>query len=681
MSRLNHLFTPIQVGKLTLRNRLIMTSTAPDLGYATDIGKPTQWLLNYLEERARGGTALICTSLSFFVNDPTIEHYPAAYSEEHIPDLRKMVEVVHRHESLLVGQLMTTGHWRKNADEPTHKWGASEKVFHKGLPPRHVMSEEDIKIFISQQATSANILKMAGFDAVEILAGIGNPISHFLSKASNNRTDKYGGSIENRCRFLVEDIRAIKKACGDDFPVLVRFSPIDYIPGGNDLEDAKQIIPLLETAGASWLNCQVGWHESSLPLVTKDIPEGYWSFITAELKKVAAVPLVSGYRYTDPLVMEKTLAEGKADIIGGARYLIADPEFVNKAKEGRLEDIRKCICCCRCLDDVVGRSKGLEYCSVNPRLGQEIEQPLERAQKPKKVMIAGSGPAGLSAALTAAKRGHNVTVYERGPRIGGCLVMSAVFNPLYKRLSDYYKVQLRKNPNIKLILNTAVTSALVKTENPDAVIIAVGGHPIDLKVPGIDGDNVIRSHDFLELMNGNAPEKPGFVNKLMFAASALFLKYFYFPELLTKMMFLKWPFGNSVAIVGGGLPGCDLGVELAKHHRKLAIFEESRKIGFDIGPSDRFHTLNKLKDSAVQMESPIKVLAITDAGVKARRADSTEFVYEADTVAVTLGFQKNMDLADELQDKAPMIFAIGDCADPKRMPEATKQGYQAALQI
>lgn len=658
-----------------------MTSTAPSGDYATASGKPSEWLFHYLEERAKGGAALLCTSVSFYPRDPAGEHYPAAFAEEHIPDLQKLAEVVHRHGALLAGQLITIGQWRRSTEEPEHKWGASEMVFHKGLPPRHIMSEEDIQIFIAQQAKSAGILKAAGFDAVEILAGIGNPLSHFLSKASNNRTDKYGGSLENRCRFLVSDIRAIKKACGDNFPVLVRFSPIDYIPGGNELADAREIIPLLEEAGAAWLNCQVGWHETSIPLVTKDVPEGYWSFITAELKKTATVPLVSAYRYTDPLIMEKTLAEGKADIIGGARYLIADPEFVNKAREGRLEEIRRCICCCRCLDDVVGRSIGLEYCSVNPRLGPEIVTKPDKAIRPKKVMIAGSGPAGLAAALTAAERGHSVTLYEKSPRIGGCLTMSSVFSPLYKRLTDYYCTQLGKTSNIKLILNTPVTPELVKKEKPDAVILAVGGRPLELNVPGADGGNVVRSHDFLELLAGSIPEKKGFLNRIMFAAGALFLKFFYSPGLLSKMMAFPWPFGKRVAIIGGGLPGCDLALELARHKRTLAIFEEKRKIGFDIGPSDRFHTLSKLKKAEVQMETTVSVIAITDGGLKAARTDKTKINYEADTVAITLGFEKNPQLADELQGLVPVLLTCGDCLEPKRMPEATKQGYKAAMQI
>lgn len=680
MSELHHLFTPIKVGNLILKNRLIQTSMGLGPGYIL-AGKPTKRLINFLEERAKGGVSLICTSVGFYPSDVHGEHCMAAYAHENIPDLQKVVESVHRYGTLIAGQILTIGQWRRNTKELERSWGASDLVFHKGVLPRSVMSKEDIKIFIAQQAESAGIVKAAGFDAVEILAGIGNPISHFLSKGSNNRTDEYGGSVENRCRFLVEDIQAIKRVCGDDFPVLVRFSPIDYIPGGNDIEDAKLIVPILEKAGISWLNCQVGWHESAVPLTTKDVPDGYWSFITAELKKIAAVPLVSTYRYTDPLVMERTIAEGKADIIGGARYLIADPEFANKAKEGRFKEIRKCICCCRCLDDVVSRWLGLEYCSVNPCLGPELENPLERAQEQKKVMIAGGGPAGLSAAVTAAQRGHDVTIYERGPRIGGCLAMSAVFNPMYERLINYYKVQLGKFPNIKIRLNTTVNRQLVKMESPDALIIAVGGIPIDLNVPGEESGNVMHSNDFLDLINGNAPKKHGLLNKIMFNAGAIFLRYFYSPRLLRELMALKWPFGKRVAIIGGGLPGCDLGVKLAEHRRKLAIFGEGKKIGFDIGASDRFHILSKLKSYSVQMESEARVIEITKKGIKAIRTDKTELVYEADTVAVTLGFHKNIGLANELKDTVSALFTVGDCADPKRMPDATKHGYKAALKI
>lgn len=681
MTQFKHLFSPINVANLTLRNRLITTSMSPGLGYTTYEGKPTQRFLNYLEERARGGVALICQSVAFYPRQ-SIHPVPHAFKEEHIPHLKQMAEVVHKHGALLVGQALSVHEWRRSEDEPEDHWGPSDIVMLKSMPKFRTMSKEDIKIFTAQVARCGTILKAAGWDAIEIIAGVGSTLSRFLSPATNNRTDEYGGSVENRCRFVVEVIQAVKKACGDDFPVLVRWSPVDFVKGGNEIEDAKKIAPILEAAGAAWHNCQVGWHESSVPLVTKDIPDGYWSWISAELKKVATIPVVTAYRQTDPVIMEKILAEGKADIIGGVRYNIADPEFPNKVREGRLEDVNKCICCCRCLDDVISGGKPLEYCSVNPRLGPELDKPLEPAPQPKKVMVVGSGPAGLAAALTAACRGHAVTLYERGPRIGGCLTLSAVFNPMYERLTRYYQAQLRKNPRITVKLNTTVTPELVETEKPDAVIVAVGGRPVELKVPGVNGSNVVRSHDFLELLNGKPPSKPGLLNKFMWYAAAIFLRYFYSPQLIRKLLRIKWPLGYRVAIIGGGLPGCELGRELLDKKRKLAIFEEGKKIGHDVGASERFLVVSKFKNSPdVQLEPLTKVIAITGKGVQARRADGTEFTYAADTVAITLGFEKNLDLAEQLKGKIAVLKVIGDCADPKRMADATKQGYRAALEI
>ena len=265
--------------------------------------------------------------------------------------------------------------------------------------------------------------------------------------------------------------------------------------------------------------------------------------------------------------------------------------------------------------------------------------------------------------------------------MGGCLLMSAVFDPMYERLTDYYRTIVSKTPNIKVKLNTTVDYRLVKAEKPAAVIVAVGGVPLDINVPGVNGKNVVRSHDFLELLGGHPPQKSGLFNKIMFNAGAVFMKYFYSAGLLKKMMAMKWPFGKRVAIIGGGLPGCDLAVELGKHNRQLAIFEEGKRVGYDVGASDRFHTISQLREKGVQMEPLTKVLAITDKGVKAVRADKTEVMYEADSVAVTLGFRKNMDLVDELQGLVPEIYAIGDCVNPQRMADANKQGYRAAVKI
>lgn len=229
---------------------------------------------------------------------------------------------------------------------------------------------------------------------------------------------------------------------------------------------------------------------------------------------------------------------------------------------------------------MISQAKPLNYCGVNPHLGEELEKPLiTKTNKAKKVMVIGSGPGGFSAAVTAARRGHQVTIYERGPRVGGCLVMSSIFSPIYDRLNTYYKTILRKHPEIKVELNTTVTPELVKSVKPDAVVVAIGGHPVDLDVPGAGGGNVIKSHDFLEMLNGKPPQKPGIVNKVMWNCGSVFLKFFYTPDLArTFMAKFPWPLGKKIAIIGGGLPGCELGKEMMHHDRDLVIIDDHKKL-------------------------------------------------------------------------------------------------------
>jgi 2,4-dienoyl-CoA reductase (NADPH2) len=336
------------------------------------------------------------------------------------------------------------------------------------------------------------------------------------------------------------------------------------------------------------------------PSPSKMFLKGTGPGVSEKIKTVATVPVATAYRNTDPYSMEDILQKNKADVIGGLRYSIADPAFAKKVMEDRPEDINRCICCCRCLDDVISQGKPLEYCGVNPRLGPELDQPLTKAEKVKKVMVIGSGPGGLSAAVTAALRGHDVTIYERGPRVGGCLVMSSIFSPTYGRLNEYYQAILKKHPEIKLALNTTVTPELVQQVKADAVIVANGGHPHDLDVPGTDGKNVIKSHDFLEMLNGKPPKKPGLFNKFMWNAGSVFLKFFYTPDLARFFMAkFPWPLGKKIAIVGGGLPGCELAKEMMHHDRDLVIIEERKKIGWDVGAVTVSISLPDLKNLRV----------------------------------------------------------------------------------
>ncbi|WP_019240272.1 MULTISPECIES: oxidoreductase [Bacillus] len=687
MTQFPTLSSPIKVGKLTLKNRMMTTSMSPGHGYVTDEGAPTKRMLNYLEERAAGDMALICQTVAFFHRKPEKGHpLPFAYNDQHVEGLKQMANIVQKHGGILIGQPWAVHDWKPNDEDEEKPWGPSETVILKGMHPFTTMSKEHIEIFKKQMVQCSLTLQKAGWDGVEVMAGVGGILNRFISPATNNRTDEYGGSLENRCRLTVEVIQAIKTACGPDFPVLVRWSPLEYVKGiteGHGIEESLKVAPIIEKAGADMHNLAIGWHESSVPLTTKEIPDGHWSWVSEKIKTVTDIPVATGYRETDPDVMELILKNHRADIIAGLRYNIADPDFAKKVCQGRPEDINKCICCCRCLDDVVSQGKALEYCGVNPRLGPELDQPLQKANKVKNVMVIGSGPGGLSAATTAAKRGHNVTIYERGPRIGGCLVMSAIFSPTYERLNDYYKTFLKKHPEIKVKLNTTVTPALVEQVKPDAVVVAVGGHPVGLDVPGSKGSNVVQSHDFLEMLNGKPPKKPGVFNKIMWNSASIFLKFIYTPKLArTAMSISPWPLRKRIAVIGGGLPGCELGKEMMEHNRELTIFEERKKIGWDVGGSDRFHITSAFKKSPhVALEPLTKVKKITKKGVIAERADGKEFFTPADTVAVTLGFEQNLDLANALKGKVEEIHVVGDCIKPSRMADATKAGYIAGIKI
>ncbi|HEX7659572.1 MAG TPA: FAD-dependent oxidoreductase [Pseudonocardiaceae bacterium] len=687
------LSSPIRVGSLTLRNRMMTTSMSPGAGYVED-NRPTRQFLNYLEERAAGETALILQTVCPFERNrehPGGHPLPAAYDDSCVPGIRPMAEAVHKYGGLLVGQPWFVHDWSPSGNEDEQPWGPSAVLILKGMRPFKPMEREHIEIFKQQFVTCAKVLKAAGFDGVEVMAGVGGILNRFLSRATNDRTDEYGGPLENRVRLTVEVIRGIRAEVGPDFPILIRWSPVEFVASalgeGHTIEDSLKVVPYLEEAGIDLHDLAVGWHESSIPLTTKDVPDGYWAWISERIKAVATKPVVTAYRETDPYVMEKVLEQHKADIIGGMRYSLADPEFPKKVVEDRPLDLCLCICCNRCLDDVVGQGLALTKCGVNARLGEELK--LMAAPKSpirKRVLIAGSGPGGLSAAFTAAERGLDVTLYEAGPRIGGSVKMSSIFSPMHERLLKYYKHKLAQHPEIKVVLRTPVTADLVREAKPDAVILAIGGEPKGIDVTGADGKNVVTSHDFLDMLNGNPPSKPGLVNKVMWNCGSEFLKFYYTPgfaRALTKRS--PWPLGNPIAIIGGGLPGCELG-ELTMHSgRQTEIFEEGRKVGWDVGSSDRFHMRSAFKKARnVNTYENTTITEITPRTVKAvqKTADGERAIeVDAKTVVVTLGFQPNTGLLEQLKTLDIPVYPVGDCISPGRIADATKAGYQAACLV
>ncbi|WP_251212709.1 FAD-dependent oxidoreductase [Adlercreutzia murintestinalis] len=688
--------SPLQVNGVTMRNRMITTSMSPGEGYVTDDNRPTELLAAYLEERAAGGTGMIIQTICPWkrYEGDGIHALPSCYDETCIPDLKKyMIDPVHKHNGLICAQLYYVHDWKPDAETKEGPYGPSEIAVIPMMSGFRTMTLEQIEDFKAQFFNAAKVCKEAGFDAVEVMAGVGGILSRFMSSATNDRTDQYGGSLENRCRLTLEIIRGTREVVGPDYPIVVRWSPIDFIktPQGEGLsmEESLQIAQWMESAGLDMHDLSVGWHETSVPLTTKGIEDGHWMYIAEQIKSVAKKPVGQGYRNTDPTVMEQNLQDGKCDVIAGLRYSIADPALPLKVMEDRTADMRKCIVCCRCIDDVVSRGLPLVYCGVNPHLGPELEHDMyPPAEKSKRVMVIGSGPAGINAAVTAAKRGHTVDLYEMGPRLGGCVKMSSIFSPYHERYLDYMKHLVETTPEVKVHLNTEVTPQLVQQVKPDAAIVAIGGAPINIDVPGAQGKNVITSHDFLEMINGHKPQgKKGLFNNFMWGAGAFFLKRYYTPSFARDMTAkMSWPIGREIAIIGGGLPGCELGHLCMETGRKTSIIEEKKKVGYDVSPSERFGLTSAFKKAPnVELYPLTRVTAVKESGVDCVQTDKEgnekNIFVPGKTVAVTLGLDPNHGLGEKIKPLVDEVYLVGDCDNPARIADATKAGYVAACAL
>ena len=642
MSELKHLFSPITVGNMKLKNRIVLLPTA--LGY-TEGGKPGRRLTAYLEERARGGAGFLETPCNVYPSSDGFEgsFILDASEEAHVPAFRELTERIHSYGARIAGQLITLVAWRRDKDAPYEIcYPSITAMRHKQFFPVREMTTDDIRIFVQQYGEAARILRAGGFDAVEILAGVGATISRFMSPLANLRTDEYGGSFENRMRLPLEIIENIKVRAGEDFPILCRYSGHEFMEGGYDIDGAIEIGRFLEKAGIKWLNIQVGWHDSPIPLTTKEVPQGHWVYIAESIKKKVNIPVVTTYRITDPVMADRIIAEGKADLIGMARALFADPEWPNKAREGRFDEINRCICCCRCIDQVVSGGKPLEVCGVNARMGPELETSIEAARRKKKVLVVGGGVAGMEAARVAALRGHQVSLWEQGNKLGG-LIEYAQAPPNKSEVTyvaDYLARQISKL-GVAVELKRQATPESVAAEKPDVVIVATGSRPIVPLIPGADGaDSVIA----LDVLAGTSNV------------------------------------GENVVIVGGGKIGCETGQYLLARGRKVTILEMLPKIGIDIGASERFITISSLRNAGARLEANVKAVAITAAGVKAVR-DGEELFFPGDSVIIAVGMEASSDLEKALRGKVPELVAVGDCVEPKRIGDAIKAAYLCSLKI
>ena len=641
------LFEPFRIGKMELRNRIVLPPMVSK--YATQEGYVTERLKNYYEARARGGVGLIICGATYIHKQGWC--YATQLSirdDKYIPGLSELTQAIHRHGAKAAIQLHHGGRLAKSelsGMQPV----APSSIASAGSPlpgmggeiPKELTIREIAEI-VNQFAEAALRAKKAGFDGVEIHGAHGYIVSQFLSRSCNKRQDSYGGDLPNRARFLVEVIKAIKKAVGSDYPVWCRINGMEYgVPEGITLEEAQETARIAQEAGSDAIHVSATGPRAPNNLPSHTFVPAVLEGLAAGIKKAVTVPVIAVGKIT-PEAAEKILAEGKADLIAMGRALLADPELPNKLAENRLEDINPCIECFGCRNDIFSDKMEIG-CHVNAALGKEKEYRIVPAKKPKKVLVVGGGPAGLEAARVAALRGHKVTLWEKEPRLGGQLIQAAI--PPYKDrinvLLQYFERQLKKL-NVAIELNKEATTATIEKFKPDAVVLGTGVKPLIPEIPGLDRAHAVQAGDILEG---------------------------------------KVEVGNRVVIIGGEMVGCETAEFLAEKGKQVTVMRRGREMATGVGPSLRPFLLSRLAEKSVTLMTEIKYNKVTPEGIVITTKDGEKKTIEADTIVLAAGAVPDQKLYEDIKGKVREVHCVGDCVEPRTIRDATGDGYRIGLQI
>ena len=609
-------------------------------------GSCTERFAAYHEAKAKGGFAMIITEDFAITNVAGKGHkyIGGLWKDEHIPGFKEYTDRLHKWGALSIVQLHHPGRQIGVIDADT-PWAPSAIPcpFSPDMMP-HEMTQAEIKLVVKQFGQAAARAKAAGFDGCELHGAHGYLIEEFMSPYSNKRTDEYGGDLCNRMRFALEIIHEVREQTGPDFIIGYKLSSDEWVSGGLTIEDTKAYVPFLEEAGVDYFGVSVGVYRSGDQIIPSMYTEHGWIANNAkEVKSVASVPVYAIGRINDTRVANAIIKSGKADMVAMGRQSIADPETPNKAKAGCFTDIRTCVGCLHGCDANVNLEKS-GTCELNPIIGHESEAEYQTVmtESPKKVLVIGAGPAGLEAAIGAAKCGHSVTVYDKDRWAGGKYRLASV-PPCKGELGAFIVWQMHelKKLNVPVILNTEVTKKLVDSVKPDVVIAATGTNPVVPKmIPGYDKDIVVLGTDVL---SGKANT------------------------------------GHNVVVIGGGHAGAETANHIASYMKNVTIVELQEDIAMDEVDTPRNALLADLKKNEVRVCASTSVQEIKDHSVVVSGKYNEEI--ECDTVVISIGHKPNTVLADELKAAGYDARVIGDAVSVGLVGPAVRAGYLEGRRI
>lgn len=640
---LKKMFEPIAIGSMKLKNRFVVPPMVTN--YANEDGTASEQFMSYHEEKAKGGWGLIITE-DYKIN-PTaggFKRLPGLWDDHQIASHKQLTDRVHKYGAKIAAQIYHAG--RETSSEVTGVQPiAPSPIADPTMTeiPR-ALSVEEIATLVEEFGDTALRAQIAGFDAVEIHGAHGYLVNQFMSPFSNKRTDKYGGTILNRARFALEIIANIREKVGPDFPLIYRMSVNEYVEGGLTTEDSKVICMLLEDAGINLIHASNGVYASTEAIIPPTAVGHAWSaHITAELKKVVSIPVIAVGRINDPLIAESVVRSRQADLVSMGRASLADPHLPNKAKAGKFDDIIRCI---GCLQGCIQRNAQQlpVKCLVNPMTGSESNRQIIPTTSAKKVFVIGGGIAGMEAAITAARKGHKVELFEKNSQLGGQWSIASI-PPAKEELASFTVWQMAQMDElaIKLHLNTELSVADIKQQKPDALIIATGAVPFVPNIKGKQLPHVLKANDVLQ----------GTVDV-----------------------------GKNVVVIGGGLVGAETAAHLANHNHNVHIIEMRSEIFMGTPYATHLYMMKDLDSHHVNILTDTQVQAITESTVLVTdKSGATQVLEPIDNVVMAIGSTSQPLSVEDLADSIAEIKVVGDAQKVRNALDAIEEGYVAALAL